>query len=83
MTTAASLVQALPSLLHLAESSIHVRCLVGIQLCRMLLLMIETQSELYFTLYPADHDYCRFESALLVNQITILKMKCVSKLQDL
>ena len=33
--------------------------------------------------FPADHDYCRFESVLLVSQITAIGNKCVSKQQDL
>ena len=33
--------------------------------------------------YPADHDYCRFQSVLSVDKITVIEMKCVFKHQDL
>ena len=33
--------------------------------------------------YPADHDYCRFLSVFLIDQIMLFGMKCVSKHQYL
>ena len=33
--------------------------------------------------YSAGHNYCRFQTVLLVDQITVIGMKCMTKHQDL